>query len=94
MSSEEKKSAKFLTDEEIRNISGGLILNATGISGADPYNPWELIDNYNGNVLARFSSKEDAIKYSHDKYGYGNAMDTWEVSWDQVCNLRKYGQQQ
>ena len=92
MSTEEKKKGELLTDEELHNISGGVIFNATGIIGADPYNPWELIDNYNGNVLARFKTREDAIQFSHDHYGYGNAMDTLEINWDQLCSLRQYGQ--
>ena len=92
MSTEDKKSAMMLTDEEIRNLSGGVIVNAAGTPEADPYNTWELIDNYNGSILGRFRSKEDAIKFSHDKYGYDNSMDTWEISYDQVLSLRKYGQ--
>ena len=91
--SNEIKNGKEMTDEELRSLSGGVIFNASGISGSDPLCPWELIDNYNGNVLARFRTKEEAIQFSHDKYGYDNAMDTWEVNWDQVCSLRKYGQQ-
>jgi hypothetical protein len=94
MSTDKIKSGTMMTDEELKNLSGGVIFNATGIIGSDPYNPWELIDNYNGNVLARFRTKEDAIRFSHEKYGYGNAEDTWEVNWDQVCALRKYSQQQ
>lgn len=87
-----EKKDRLLTDEELRNLSGGVVFNATNIIGADPDNPWELIDNYNGNVIARFKSKDDAIQYSHDHYGYGNAMDTMEINWDQLCDLRKYHQ--
>ena len=94
MSKERIKSGTLMTDEELRSLSGGVIFNASGIIGADPYNPWELIDNYNGNVIARFRTKEDAIRYSHDKYGYDNAMDTLEINWDQVCSLRRYSQNQ
>lgn len=79
------KSNKLSVDE-LEEVTGGVIFNASGIIGADANNPWEVLDNRNGNVLARFSNKQDAINKANS-YG-GGAMDSLEVNWDQVLKLR------
>lgn len=71
---------------ELENVSGGLIFNASNISGADPAKPWEVIDNKNGNVLARFASKNEAIANA-SQYG-SNPYNAMEVDWDAVTRLR------
>ncbi len=72
--------------EELQNASGGLIFNASNISGSDPTRPWEVIDNKNGNVLARFSSRDQAVANAA-QYG-GNPYNAMEVDWNAVQSLR------
>ncbi len=77
---------KEINIEELRNTTGGLIFNATYIIGSDPANPWEVIDNYNGNVLARFPTREQAVANAA-QYGQ-NPYNTMEIDWNTVQNLR------
>ena len=75
-----------INDSELENVSGGFIFNATNIAGSDPNRPWEVIDNKNGNVLNRFSTRgeAEACAKSYGSLTY-NAM---EINWDDVCSLR------
>ena len=77
---------KKLVDEQLEEVTGGVIFNSSGIIGADPNNPWEVLDNRNGNVLCRFNNKADAERQAKS-YG-GGAMDSLEVDWNQVLKLR------
>ncbi len=79
---------KIIAEEELEKAAGGVIFDASQINGADPTHPIELLDNQNGNVLARFTNRNDAVNYAHAQWGYGNAMDTMDVTWDQVLELR------
>ena len=38
---------KKLGDEQLEEVTGGVIFNSSGIIGADPNNPWEVLDNRN-----------------------------------------------
>lgn len=76
----------MMNDEALDNVTGGLIFNASNISGSDPNRPWEVIDNKNGNVLARFASKDDAIANAK-QYG-GNPYNVMETDWNTVVSLR------
>ena len=76
----------MMNDEALSNVSGGLIFNASNISGSDPARPWEVIDNKNGNVLARFANKDDAIANAK-QYG-GNPYNVMETDWNTVVSLR------
>ena len=42
---------KALGDDQLEEVTGGVIFNASGIIGSDSNNPWEVLDNRNGNVL-------------------------------------------
>ncbi|MBR4168982.1 MAG: hypothetical protein IKR47_04580 [Lachnospiraceae bacterium] len=79
---------ELLSEEELANAAGGVLFDASDIIGADPAHPYEILNNQNGNVIARFSNKQDAINYAHAQWGWGNAMDTMDVNWDQVQILR------
>ena len=41
---------KKLGDDQLEEVTGGVIFNASGIIGSDPNMPWEVLDNRNGNV--------------------------------------------
>ncbi len=75
-----------IDDKELENISGGLIFNATNIAGSDPANPWEVIDNKNGNVIGRFPTRDQA--YASASSYHGSTYDTIEINWNDLCNLR------
>ena len=59
-----------INDADLENVSGGLIFNASNIAGADPTHPWEVIDNKNGTVLARFQTRDQAVAAAQ-QYGAG-----------------------
>lgn len=73
-----------LTDEEMDKVGGGLIFNAKNIIGSDPNNPFEVLDDRTGDVLARASTYDQAVKYAVD---IGRS---WEYTedWNRVVWLR------
>lgn len=81
------KMIRKLSDDNLDEISGGVIFNASGIAGSDPQRPWEVLDNHNGQVLDRFGSKVDAEDWTRNKYG-NESLNTMEIGWDQVRKLR------
>ena len=83
----EMKKGVALNDEQMEMATGGMLFNASGIIGSDPNNPWEVIDNYNGNVLARFNNKDDAVRYVCSNWG-NTPLNTLEINWDQLCAMR------
>ncbi len=72
-----------LDEELVAKASGGVIFNASNIDGADKNNPWEVLDDNNGQTLGRFSNRDDAIAAA-GKLGKNHM----EVNWDQVLQLR------
>ena len=78
-----------LNDSELGKVSGGFIFNASNISGSDPANPWEVIDNKNGNVLARFNNEQAAKDYVTKTYG-SYAYNTMEINWNDLVALRSH----
>ncbi|MBO4374220.1 MAG: bacteriocin [Lachnospiraceae bacterium] len=82
-------STEKINDDDLQNVSGGLIFNASNIQGADPDKPWEVLDDHTGNniwingekqVFATQKEAEDAAK----RIG----ANTLEISWDEVQRLR------
>ena len=75
-----------MNESELGTVSGGLIFNATNISGSNPDLPWVVIDNKNGNVLNRFRTKAEAEACAQS-YG-NNAYNTMEIDWNALVSLR------
>lgn len=80
----------IINDNDLGKTSGGVIFNATGISGADPDKPWEVLDDKTGNniyidgVKQVFETREKAVEAAK-KIG-ANHM---EVNWNQVLQMRE-----
>ncbi|MBO5622332.1 MAG: hypothetical protein J5959_11970 [Butyrivibrio sp.] len=81
--SEMEKNINKLNDDELDGVAGGVIFNASGIIGADKDNPWEVLDDRNGNTLGRFKSRDEALAAA-GRLGQNHM----EVNWDQVLQLR------
>ncbi len=79
---------KRLNDEELEGISGGMIFNATGRPEADPFRPWEVINNDNGEILGRFSTQGEACEFAK-RFGK-NPYNDMIVPWETVEELRKH----
>ncbi|MBR4718688.1 MAG: hypothetical protein IKP31_00435 [Lachnospiraceae bacterium] len=75
-----------LTDEELESTSGGLIFYARNIIGSDPNNPFEVLDDRTGDVLARANTYEQAVQYAN------NMGKSWEYTeeWDRIQWLRSH----
>ena len=82
--SEEKKNDKSLSEEELTGVGGGLIFNASRISGADPNNPFEVLDDRTGDVLARAATYDLAFQYA---CSMGKSVEYTE-DWNRIVNLR------
>lgn len=72
-----------INDNTLDKISGGVIFDATDIIGSDPYNPWEVLDDKDGHVVARFPNKW-AAQMSVGALNENHV----EVTWEQVLQLR------
>jgi len=80
-----------LNDEELEQVSGGMILYAGGLPECDPYRPWEVIHNNTGEVLSRWSTQQEA-EYAARQYHSGSNYDTQIMSIEQVNYLREHPQ--
>jgi len=80
-----KENSK-INDNELNNVTGGFVFNASNISGSDPAKPWEVIDNKNGNVLARYATRDEAVAQAASYHG--SNYDTVEIDWNGVVSLR------
>jgi hypothetical protein len=69
--------------DKLDSLSGGVLFNANGISGADPNNLWEVLDDKDGHVVARFPS-EAAARAALGALNENHV----ELNWDQVLALR------
>ena len=75
-------------NDELDEISGGMIFNASNIEGSDPNYPWEVLDNNDCRVLGRFPNRDLAVQYANS-FGDGSSYDAQEVDWNTVQRLRK-----
>ncbi len=82
---------KAMSDEELANIQGGLIMCAAGMPECDPFRPWEVIHNNTGEVLSRHATQEEAIKEAK-RYKSGSSYDWQEVPQETVLYLREHPQ--
>ena len=82
MSEENKVNA--INDDTLEGVSGGLIFNASNISGAKPETPFQVLDDNNGQVLARANSYDQAVRYAEHM---GKSAEYTE-DWDKVQKLR------
>ncbi|MBR2275902.1 MAG: hypothetical protein IJ873_07580 [Lachnospiraceae bacterium] len=80
-------SKNRISDVSLDNVSGGMVFNNTsGIDGADPDFPWEVLDNNNCRILGKFPSRDIACEFAK---GLGsNSYNSMEVDWDTVQRLR------
>lgn len=89
MSKEEEKrvDSMELGEGDLEQVTGGMILNATGLPECDAARPWEVIHNNTGEVLSRWRTQEEAC-YAAKQYKSGSSYDTQIVSIEQVNYLR------
>ena len=80
---------KALSEQELNQVAGGRILNATGMPTADVNNPWEIVDNKTGETLYRYNCKEAAIVDAVKKWGGQNYDDIRDISQEEVIALRR-----
>ena len=80
----EENKVNGIDDDALEGVSGGLIFDSSNIAGADPNNPFEVLDDSNGQVLARANSYEQARRYAEHM---GQSID-FTKDWNSVQNLR------
>lgn len=77
------KGKEILNEEMLDRIDGGVLFNASGISGSDANNPWEVLDDKDGHVVARYPNEMAA------RLALGGLNESHVVlNWDQVLQLR------
>lgn len=77
-----------LSDEALEGVNGGGYFNAGGLITGDNLNkksPFEVINDQNGQVIARFENEADALKFIGDSNGY---ISSRKYSWNDVTTLR------
>ena len=77
-----------LSDEELKHVSGGMLFDATGKEECDPQNPWEVLNNDNCSIIARFPNRKAAADWVTSKFGT-YSYNAQVVDWDTVQRLRK-----
>ena len=85
MSIFDSSEVKRLNDDDLDNVSGGIIFDAYDIVGGeeDFDHVWQVLDDKTGRVLQRCSTRDDARRWAR-----ANNQNRMEVTWDQVCQLR------
>ena len=53
-----------ISDSELENISGGMVVYAEGLPEYDPFYPWEVVENNNCRVLGKFQTRDEACYYA------------------------------
>ncbi len=53
-----------LNDNELENVSGGMIVYAEGLPEFDPAFPWEVVENNNCRCLGKFPDRDSACYYA------------------------------
>ncbi len=86
-SKDEKKSlienaGMLLNDDELDQVAGGEIFEASHTPGHNPEKPWEILDD-KGNVLGSAATRDDAIWLASCK-----GVSRKEVMLDDVLNMR------
>lgn len=74
---------EMINANELNSIAGGVLFDASGIIGSDVNNPWEVLDDKDGHVVARFPS-EYAARVALGGLNENHVV----VNWDQVLQLR------
>ena len=75
-----------LSDDDLDVVSGGGIFDSSGLSTDDNENkkdPWEVIDDSDGKVLARCKTQNEALYVAGQK-----KVNSVEYNWNQVQQLR------
>ena len=75
-----------MDENNLDEISGGMVFNAAGIEG-DPNLPWEVVANNDCRVLAAFSTQGEACDYAK-RFGKHDSYNTQLVDWQTVQRLR------
>jgi len=86
-----KIEAVELGDDELEQVTGGMILDATGLPECVAGKPWEVIHNNTGEVLSRWSTRDEAC-WAAKQYHSGSSYDTQICSIEQVTYLRNHPQ--
>ena len=76
-----------INDEKVSEVSGGMIFYSEGSPDYDPYRPWEVINNNNGQVLDKFPTRDAAVEYAK-RFG-PDSYNTMDVGWGTVDRLRR-----
>ena len=85
-----KEEMMNITDEELENISGGMVVNAKGLPEYDPDCPWEVVENNTGKLLGKFPTQDEACQYGNS---FGpESYNAQLVDVPTVLRLREYPQ--
>lgn len=80
MSTENTKGLAAMDDKDLEGVSGGYVhYNPAG--GSTPY---ELIDDFNGDLLGAFSNEQDCLNSARM-----NGLSTRYITTDQLNQLRR-----
>ena len=91
LNDELKGKVEAIADDDLEQVTGGMILNATGLPECVVGKPWEVIHNNTGEVLSRWSTQDEAC-WAAKQYHSGSTYDTQIVSIEQVEYLRNHPQ--
>ena len=53
-----------ISEGDLENISGGMVVYAQGLPEFDSFAPWEVVENNNCRVLGKFPTQELACQFA------------------------------
>ena len=77
-----------LSDEELDNISGGMLLDTINTPVYDPQFRYTAVNNDTGKIMARFVTPQDAEQYANS-FGKDNSYNARWVNWGTVDYLQQ-----
>ena len=81
------KENERIDENDLKNISGGMVVYADGLPEFDPSCPWEVVENNSGRLLGKFPDQADACQFGNS-FGKDNTYNAEQVDVPTVLRLR------
>lgn len=78
-----------INDEELKDVTGAMIMDTFGTPDYDPTKPrYAVINNNNGQIMDRFPEEWQACEYAK-RFGKDDPYNTMRIGYETADRLRK-----
>ena len=81
------KENEKINENELDNVTGGMVVLGEGLPEYDPTCPWEVVENNTGKLLGKFPTQAEACQYGKS-FGTDNSYNAELVDVPTVLRLR------